>query len=125
MGAGVCQDFAHLSLVLLRRRGIAARYVSGYLWDTPAEDGGDSAEVDTHAWVEALLPSSDGHGEPVWVGADPTNRSLGGETYVKIGHGRFYSDVSPVKGLYMGGASSRLTSTVRMSRLDPQTSARA
>ncbi len=124
-GAGVCQDFVHLSLVLLRRRGIAARYVSGYLWAAPAEDGTDSVEVETHAWLEALLPSTDGHGEPVWVGADPTNRRLAGETHVKIGHGRFYSDVPPVKGLYMGGASSDLTAAVTMSRLDPQTSARA
>jgi transglutaminase-like putative cysteine protease len=129
LGAGVCQDFVHLSLVLLRRRGIAARYVSGYLWaapeTAPEDDGADSVEVDTHAWLEALLPSNDGHGEPVWVSADPTNRRLTGETHVKIGHGRFYSDVSPVKGLYMGGANSELNAAVTMSRLDPQTSARA
>ncbi|MCW3017949.1 MAG: transglutaminase domain protein [Solirubrobacterales bacterium] len=124
-GAGVCQDFVHLSLVLLRRRGIAARYVSGYLWAAPDDDGTDSVEVDTHAWLEALLPSTDGHGEPVWVSADPTNRRLAGETHVKVGHGRFYSDVPPVKGLYMGGANSDLTASVTMSRLDPQTSARA
>jgi transglutaminase-like putative cysteine protease len=124
-GAGVCQDFVHLSLVLLRRRGIAARYVSGYLWAAPEDHGTDSVEVDTHAWLEALLPGTDGHGEPVWVSADPTNRRLAGETHVKIGHGRFYSDVPPVKGLYMGGASSHLTAAVTMSRLDPQTSARA
>jgi transglutaminase-like putative cysteine protease len=125
LGAGVCQDFVHLSLVLLRRRGIAARYVSGYLWAAPEDHGTDSVEVDTHAWLEALLPGSDGRGEPVWVSADPTNRRLAGETHVKIGHGRFYSDVPPVKGLYMGGALSELTAAVTMSRLDPQTSARA
>ena len=125
LGAGVCQDFAHLGLVLLRRRGIAARYVSGYLWAAPEDEGADSLEVDTHAWLEALLPSSDGHGEPVWVSADPTNRRLTGETHVKIGHGRFYSDVPPVKGLYMGGANSELAAAVTMARLDPQTSARA
>jgi transglutaminase-like putative cysteine protease len=124
-GAGVCQDFVHLSLVLLRRRGIAARYVSGYLWAAPDQDATDSVEVETHAWLEALLPSSDGHGEPVWVSADPTNRRLAGETHVKIGHGRFYSDVPPVKGLFMGGANSDLNAVVTMSRLDPQTSARA
>jgi len=123
-GAGVCQDFAHLSLVLLRRRGIAARYVSGYLWAAP-EDGAESVEVDTHAWLEALLPGTDGHGEPVWVSADPTNRRMGDETHVKIGHGRFYSDVAPVKGLYMGGVNSELNAAVTMSRLDPQASARA
>jgi transglutaminase-like putative cysteine protease len=125
MGAGVCQDFVHLSLVLLRRRGIAARYVSGYLWAASDGEGTDSVEVDTHAWLEALLPGTDGHGEPVWVSADPTNRRLAGETHVKIGHGRFYADVPPVKGLYMGGAHSQLTAAVTMSRLDPQTSARA
>jgi transglutaminase-like putative cysteine protease len=124
MGAGVCQDFVHLSLVLLRRRGIAARYVSGYLWSAPEDDGTDSVEVETHAWLEALLPGTDGHGEPVWVSADPTNRRLAGESHVKIGHGRFYSDVPPVKGLYMGGATSELTAAVTMSRLDPQASAR-
>jgi transglutaminase-like putative cysteine protease len=125
LGAGVCQDFVHLSLLLLRRRGIAARYVSGYLWSAPEHDGTDSVEVETHAWLEALLPGTDGHGEPVWVSADPTNRRLAGETHVKIGHGRFYSDIPPVKGLYMGGATSELTAAVTMSRLDPQTSARA
>jgi transglutaminase-like putative cysteine protease len=124
-GAGVCQDFVHLSLVLLRRRGIAARYVSGYLWVAPEDGGSDSVEVDTHAWLEALLPGDAGHGEPVWVGADPTNRRLAGETHVKIGHGRFYADVPPVKGLYMGGAASQLTAAVSMSRLDPQAGARA
>jgi transglutaminase-like putative cysteine protease len=124
-GAGVCQDFVHLSLILLRRRGIAARYVSGYLWAAPEDGGSDSLEVDTHAWLEALLPGTDGKGEPVWVSADPTNRRLAGETHVKIGHGRFYADVPPVKGLYMGGATSHLNAAVTMSRLDPQAGARA
>ncbi|MGA7705057.1 MAG: transglutaminase family protein [Solirubrobacteraceae bacterium] len=123
--AGVCQDFVHLSLVLLRRFGIAARYVSGYLWAAPEDGGADSLELDTHAWLEALLPGTDGHGEPIWVGADPTNRRLAGETHVKIGHGRFYADVAPVKGLYMGGAGAELKAAVTMSRLDPQAGARA
>jgi transglutaminase-like putative cysteine protease len=115
----------HLSLILLRRQGIAARYVSGYLWAAPEDGGADSLEVDTHAWLEALLPGTDGRGEPIWVGADPTNRRLADETHVKIGHGRFYADVPPVKGVYMGGATSELEATVTISRLDPQTSARA
>ena len=56
-GAGVCQDFAHLALVLLRRNGIAARYVSGYLFVPPeGREDADSAEVETHAWLEALVP---------------------------------------------------------------------
>ncbi len=131
VGAGVCQDFVHLALILLRRAGIAARYVSGYLWAAPEDGGADSLEVDTHAWLEALLPGAEGadaeggHGEPVWVGADPTNRRLAGETHVKIGHGRFYADVPPVKGLYLGGATSELTAAVTMTRLDPQAGAKA
>jgi transglutaminase-like putative cysteine protease len=128
LGAGVCQDFVHLGLILLRRVGIAARYVSGYLWAAPQDGGGDSLEVDTHAWLEALLPADPtetAHGEPMWVGADPTNRMLAGDTHVKIGHGRFYADVPPVKGLYLGGATSDLLAAVTMSRLDPQASAKA
>jgi transglutaminase-like putative cysteine protease len=116
-GAGVCQDFAHVALLLLRRHGIAARYVSGYLW-APADgdEAADSAEVETHAWIEALVPAD---GEPVWVPADPTNRTLGGETHVKIGHGRNYTDVPPVKGVFRGGAAADLTASVRMTRSDP------
>jgi transglutaminase-like putative cysteine protease len=124
-GAGVCQDYVHLGLVMLRRNGIAARYVSGYLWAAPADDGDDSVEVETHAWLEALLPSADGRGEPVWVGADPTNRTLAGERHVKIGHGRHYTDVPPVRGVYQGTAGSQLDASVHMTRLDPQASARA
>jgi transglutaminase-like putative cysteine protease len=124
-GAGVCQDFVHLSLLLLRRNGIAARYVSGYLWSAPEEGGDDSVEVQTHAWLEALLPSLDGRAEPVWVGADPTNRRLAGETHVKVGHGRRYGDVPPIKGVYRGAPAAELDASVRMSRLDPAASARA
>ena len=124
-GAGVCQDYVHLGLIMLRRNGIAARYVSGYLWAAPKDEGADSVEVETHAWLEALLPGADGRGEPVWVGADPTNRRLAGERHVKIGHGRQYADVPPVRGVYQGSARSQLQASVHMTRLDPQTSARA
>jgi transglutaminase-like putative cysteine protease len=117
-GAGVCQDFAHLALVLLRRQGLAARYVSGYLFaPPPGGEAADSAEVDTHAWVEALVPAPDG-AEPVWVAADPTNRGLAGERHVKIGHGRHYSDVPPIKGVFRGGAAAELDASVRMTRTD-------
>jgi len=114
-GAGVCQDFAHLALVLLRRNGIAARYVSGYLFAPPeGREEADSAEVETHAWLEALVPADGERGEPMWVGIDPTNRCLAGETYVKIGHGRHYRDVPPVKGVYRGTATAKLDASVRM-----------
>ncbi|MGI8802004.1 MAG: transglutaminase family protein [Solirubrobacteraceae bacterium] len=114
-GAGVCQDFVHLALILLRRRGIAARYVSGYLFAAPADGGTNSVEVDTHAWLEALLPTE---GAPLWVGFDPTNSSQAGERHVKIGHGRHYPDVPPIKGVFRGG-SAELETSVRMTRVDP------
>lgn len=116
-GAGVCQDFVHLGLSLLRRHGIAARYVSGYLFAAGTAGGQESIEVDTHAWLEALLPVP-GEGEPVWVGADPTNRGIAGERHVKIGHGRQYADVPPIKGVYRGSASASLEASVTMTRLD-------
>ncbi len=125
-GAGVCQDFAHLSLVVLRRHGIAARYVSGYFFSTreAGDDTTDSVEVQTHAWIEALLPGGDDEA-PVWVGADPTNRILAGETHVKIGHGRGYSEVPPTKGVYFGSAVGALEVSVKMTRSDSTSTARA
>jgi transglutaminase-like putative cysteine protease len=133
--AGVCQDFVHLGLNLLRRHGIAARYVSGYLFTTGRdEDDSDpaagptveSVEVDTHAWIEALMPRDEG--EPLWVSIDPTNRGLAGENHVKIGHGRTYSDIPPVKGVYRGAANAELEASVTMTRSDgpdPASAARA
>lgn len=122
--AGVCQDFVHLGLNLLRAQGIAARYVSGYLYvrggdgsESASENGAASVEVDTHAWIEALLPNSGA--EPRWVSVDPTNRGLTGECHVKIGHGRHYADVPPIKGIYRGSASSALEASVTMTRTDP------
>jgi transglutaminase-like putative cysteine protease len=120
-GAGVCQDFAHLALLALRRNGIATRYVSGYLFAAPAgEENADSAEVDTHAWVEALLPSdgNPAHPEPRWIGLDPTNRRLVGDDHVKIGHGRAYGDVPPIKGVYRGAGTAQLSVQVKMQRLN-------
>jgi transglutaminase-like putative cysteine protease len=126
-GGGVCQDFVHLGLCLLRYHGIAARYVSGYLFTSGSGHKQESVEVDTHAWLEALLPVPDG-AEPVWVGADPTNRMLAGENHVKIGHGRHYPDVPPIKGVYRGAANAALNASVTMTRLeraDPASIARS
>ncbi len=99
--------------------------MSGYLWAPGEHASEDSVEVATHAWLEALLPAADGSSEPVWWGADPTNRRLVGEGHVKIGHGRHYRDVPPIRGVYRGGAQATLEASVRMTRLDPATSARA
>jgi transglutaminase-like putative cysteine protease len=117
LGGGVCQDFVHLALWLLRHHGIAARYVSGYLFTAGPDDGRRSVEVETHAWLEALFPMPDGS-EPVWVAADPTNRGLAGENHVKIGHGRHYGDVPPIKGVYRGEANAEVRASVTMTRLE-------
>lgn len=85
---GVCQDFAHLMIGLCRSVKIPARYISGYLATETASA--------THAWVEVFIP---GHS---WRALDPTHNRQVNETYVKIGHGRDYSDVPPVSGNYRG-----------------------
>jgi transglutaminase-like putative cysteine protease len=81
-----------------------------------------SVEVETHAWLEALLPGG-ARGEPIWRGADPTNRCLAGETHVKIGHGRTYADVPPIKGVFRGSATSELEARVTKTRVDREASA--
>jgi transglutaminase-like putative cysteine protease len=115
-GAGVCQDFVHLGAMILRRHGIGARYVSGYLFAAPKGGGAESVEVQTHAWLEGLLPDPDGSRR--WIGVDPTNRGRAGETHVKIGHGRSYQDVPPIRGVYRGPAVAELTAGVEMRRLN-------
>ena len=108
-GKGVCQDFAHLSLILLRSIGIPARYVSGYL--LPKRDAmvGDTVEGRTHAWVQAWTGS--------WWNYDPTNDTEINEQYVSVGVGRDYADVSPLKGIYSGEGVTDPDATVEMTRL--------
>jgi transglutaminase-like putative cysteine protease len=113
-GKGVCQDFAHLGIAMCRSIGIPARYVSGYLYASDQSSGvvPDQAElsVQTHAWMEVMVP---GHG---WWALDPTNAQPVGELHVKIGHGRDYEDVMPLRGVYHGGADHDLGVDVRISR---------
>ena len=116
-GAGVCQDFVHLGLCLLRHHGIAARYVSGYLFATGSDESEESVEVDTHAWLEALLPVLDG-GEP--HGSGPIRRTAASPARitsrsVTVG---YYPDVPPIKGVYRGMAEAKLDASVTMTRLD-------
>lgn len=112
-GAGVCQDFAHLTIALLRSVGIASRYVSGYFYASDPTDGAgadvDEIVVATHAWVEVAVP---GWG---WWAIDPTNASPVGERHVKIGHGRDYDDVTPLRGVYFGDSDHHLAAEVTMS----------
>ncbi len=113
-GKGVCQDFAHLSVAMYRSIGIPARYVSGYLYAIDQSDAvapeDPELDVQTHAWIEAWLP---GHG---WWELDPTNNQPVGELHVKIGHGRDYDDVMPLKGVYHGASHHDLDVNVRISR---------
>lgn len=97
---GVCQDYSHLAVALCRSVGIPARYVSGYFFAASDNVGEDSAtdevEVQTHAWFEAAIP---GWG---WMALDPTNGRHVGSRHIKIGHGRDYDDVPPIRGVYSG-----------------------
>lgn len=108
---GVCQDFAHIMIALVRDLGIPCRYVSGYLFHR-REDHDRSEEDASHAWVEALLP---GLG---WVGFDPTNNLLAGERHIRAAVGRDYADVPPTRGVYKGNASSDLDVAVRVTPSD-------
>lgn len=114
---GVCQDFAHLSIGLLRAAGIPARYVSGYLFasdETNLETGpSETVVVQTHAWIEAGLPNG------TWIAADPTNDQPVGERHVVIGFGRDYDDVAPVRGVYSGAGIPKVEATVEMQRMEP------
>ena len=85
---------------------------------SPSDGGAESVEVQTHAWLEGLLPDADG--ERRWIGVDPTNRGRAGATHVKIGHGRDYQDVPPIRGVYRGEARAELSAGVEMRRLDAE-----
>jgi transglutaminase-like putative cysteine protease len=107
-GRGVCQDFAHLALALLRSAGIPARYVSGYLY--PNEDGGaGEVQGQSHAWIEAWVGD--------WAPFDPTSGTTPGERHVVVARGRDYADVAPLKGIYHGGPSDALHVVVALTRL--------
>jgi transglutaminase-like putative cysteine protease len=108
-GKGVCQDFAHLSLILLRAMGIPARYVSGYLHPMHDAAIGESVEGESHAWIQAWTGG--------WWNYDPTNDTEINEQYVSVGSGRSYADVTPLKGIYLGQGSSDLDVVVEMTRL--------
>jgi transglutaminase-like putative cysteine protease len=110
--AGVCQDFAHVLLQILREEGLPARYVSGYI--CPNKDGARGAGA-THAWVEAWLPGTG------WVGIDPTNNTWVSDQHVSLAVGRHFGDCSPVKGTFKGPANQELLVYVSVSYEDGST----
>ncbi|QKE85244.1 transglutaminase family protein [Arthrobacter sp. NEB 688] len=107
--AGVCQDFAHVTVGALRALGIPARYVSGYLVPRRDLEVGESATGESHAWVELW--------DDAWVPADPTNGTAVADDHVVVARGRDYDDVPPFKGIYSGRATAALGVKVTFTRL--------
>jgi len=100
---GVCQDFAHLMIACLRSRGLAARYVSGYVRSLV----GSAA---SHAWVAVYTPPFG------WLELDPTNDTMVGTDHIAVAWGRDFGDVSPLRGIILGGGAHRLTVDVQVER---------
>jgi transglutaminase-like putative cysteine protease len=108
LASGVCQDFTHVMLALCRSQDIAARYVSGYLYQ-PGD--GTSDEAASHAWVDVFVPNQG------WISLDPTHNSLQTPFYVRVAVGRDYGDVSPTRGVYRGQAKEELDVQVLLKRI--------
>jgi transglutaminase-like putative cysteine protease len=109
---GVCQDFARLEIACLRSLGLAAHYVSGYLETvpppgTPRRVGADAS----HAWLAVYCPGTG------WIDVDPTNNLLPSDTHVTLAWGRDYSDVSPLRGVILGGGDHSLRVSVDVMRV--------
>ncbi len=116
---GVCQDFAHIGLSILRTAGLPARYVCGYIETDPvrAPDGTIRrmvGAVATHAWIEVLVPGM------TWVALDPTNRQWVGERYVAVSFGRDYRDATPLRGTFKGSGGQGMKVRVIMKRRGPK-----
>jgi transglutaminase-like putative cysteine protease len=109
---GVCQDFAHLQIGCMRSLGLPARYVSGYLATKPPPGQRRLIGADaSHAWISAFIP---GYG---WLDFDPTNDTVPSDQHITIGWARDYDDLSPVKGVTVGGHSHRLEFSVDVEAL--------
>jgi transglutaminase-like putative cysteine protease len=106
---GVCQDFAHLQVACLRSLGVAARYVSGYIRTYPPPGRPRLVGADaSHAWVSVYCPGAG------WLDLDPTNNLIPSQSHVKLAWGRDYGDVSPVRGVILGGRDHKLEVGVDM-----------
>jgi transglutaminase-like putative cysteine protease len=109
---GVCQDFAHVAVGALRSLGLAARYVSGYLETDPPLDRPRLVGADaSHAWASVYIP---GFG---WFDFDPTNAVVPATRHVTVGWGRDFSDVSPLKGVVLGGGAHSIEVAVDVEAL--------
>jgi transglutaminase-like putative cysteine protease len=111
---GVCQDFAHVALSILRTAGLPARYVCGYIDAGPADTPAGKTLVGayaTHAWVEVLVPGMN------WVALDPTNRKWCDDRYVTVSYGRDSRDAAPLRGTFKGAGGQKMTVKVLIERL--------
>jgi transglutaminase-like putative cysteine protease len=108
-GKGVCQDFAHVTLAMLRAVGLPARYVSGYLHPAVEAEVGETTAGESHAWVEFWAGD--------WVAVDPTSLADVGSRHVLLARGRDYADVRPLSGVYSGPAAEHFGVTVEVTRL--------
>jgi len=105
---GVCQDFAHLMIGALRSLRLSARYVSGYIRSSPRFQGAAAS----HAWVSVYDPQNG------WLSFDPTNNMMPSDTHITLAWGRDYGDVTPVKGLTLGGGGQSVEVEVRVQPLE-------
>jgi transglutaminase-like putative cysteine protease len=108
-GKGVCQDFAHVTLALLRAIGLPARYVSGYLHPVVDAGVGQTTAGESHAWVEFWAGD--------WVAVDPTSLAEVGDRHVLLARGRDYADVRPLAGVYSGPPTESIEVQVEVTRL--------
>jgi transglutaminase-like putative cysteine protease len=110
---GVCQDFAHLEIACLRALGLAARYVSGYILTVPPPGTPRLVGADaSHAWLAVWV------GDAGWVDVDPTNDQLPSDQHITAAWGRDYADVSPLRGVVLGGGAHRVSVAVDVTPLD-------
>jgi len=109
---GVCQDFTHLMLSCLRSLNLPARYVSGYILNEPPPGVEKLLGADaSHAWVESWLPGAG------WIGFDPTNGKMADEEFITLAWGRDFMDVTPLRGVVLGGGSHELDVSVTVKQL--------
>jgi transglutaminase-like putative cysteine protease len=112
---GVCQDFAHVMLSVLRTAGLPSRYVCGYIETAPpaSESGAKRlvGSIATHAWVEVFIPGQ------TWVALDPTNNRWCGEQHIAVSFGRDARDAAPIRGTFKGGGKQNLKVRVKVKRL--------
>lgn len=107
---GVCQDYAHIALSVLRTAGLPSRYVCGYIDSGGDGEAGMVGALATHAWVDILLPGM------TWVGIDPTNRKWVNDQYIAVSYGRDFRDATPLRGTFKGAGAQVMKVKVYVKR---------